>query len=105
MVARRAGDAAAGVGAGAAHIKPPDRPTIAAVAKQRARGPELVEAHGSVHDIAADQAEHAFEPLGRQARLADDAGAKAGGLSLDGVADRVGRRVFLIVPEIGSAPV
>src|SRR3546814_3298143 len=64
----------------------------------RARGTEMVEAHGSVDDNAADQAEHAFEPLGRQARLADDAGAKAGGLSFDGVEDRVGRRVFLIVP-------
>src|SRR3546814_11045022 len=53
-----------------------DLPAIAAVAENRARGLELVEAHIAVHDVAADEPELAFEPFGRQARMGNDARAE-----------------------------
>ena len=51
-----------------------------------------------MHDVAADQPEPALEPLGAEPRLGDDAGAKAGGVRLDRVEDRVGRHTLLRIP-------
>src|SRR3546814_13747123 len=92
------GDAAAGVGTRPAHVEPLHRPAIAAVAEHRARGPELVEAHIAVHDVAADEPELAFEPFGRQARLGSDARAEAGGVFFDGVDDAVGGGFLFVIP-------
>src|SRR3546814_8322716 len=75
-----------------------DLPAIAAVAEHRARGPELVEAHIAVHDVAADEPELAFEPFGRQARLGNDARAEAGGVFFDGVDDAVGGGFLFVIP-------
>src|SRR5512143_1618491 len=44
VLARAAGDATAGVGAGAAQVQPLQRDPVAGVAEQRAPGEELVEA-------------------------------------------------------------
>src|SRR3546814_4669207 len=89
---RRPGDAAAGMRPRAAHIKPLHRPAITAVAEHGARRPQLVEAHIAVHDVAAGKPELAFEPLGRQPRLRDDAGAKTRRVLLDRVDDAIRRR-------------
>src|SRR5262249_2409041 len=61
IVSRRAGDAAAGMGSRAAHVEVFDRCAVIGMAEDRARRPDLVETHGAVHDVAADQAERAFE--------------------------------------------
>src|SRR3546814_9068487 len=63
-----------------------------------ARRPQLVEAHIAVHDVAAGKPELAFEPLGRQPRLRDDAGAKTRRVLLDRVDDAIRRRFLLVVP-------
>src|SRR5277367_5937917 len=52
-----AGDAAAGVGAGAAHIEAGDRAAMVGVAQHRAGREYLVEVERAVEDVAADQAE------------------------------------------------
>src|SRR3546814_3181765 len=99
MMPRRAGDAAAGMRARAAHIKPLHRPAITAVAEHGARRPQLVEAHIAVHDVAADKPELAFEPLGRQPRLRDDARAEPRRVLLDRVDDAIRRRSLLVRSE------
>src|SRR3546814_8177926 len=64
IMARSAGDAAAGVSSGAAHVEALHRPPIGGVAKHGAGGPKLVQGHVAVHDVAADEArseEHTSE--------------------------------------------
>ena len=61
IVARCAGDAAAGMGAGAAHIEPIDRAAVIAVSQNRTRREHLIEIELSVHDVAAGKAEDALE--------------------------------------------
>src|SRR3546814_11775052 len=51
-----------------------------------------------LQDAAAGQPELAFEPLGRQPRLRDDAGAKTRRVLLDRVDDAIRRRFLLVVP-------
>jgi hypothetical protein len=97
-VARRAGHAAARVRARAAHVEPADRAAVVAVAEDRAGGPQLVEGHVAVHDVAAGEVELALEALGAEHLAAEDRGAETRGVLLDGVDDGVGGRVFLGVP-------
>src|SRR3546814_19087456 len=96
---RRAGDAAAGMRPRAAHIKPLHRPAITAVAEHGARRPQLVEAHIAVHDVAADKPELAFEPLGRQPRLRDDARAEPRRVLPARVAAAIRRPPPLLIPS------
>ena len=63
---RIAGDAAARMGSGAAHIEALDRRAVAGVAQKRARGPELIQRHVAVHDVPAGQAECALQVQGRE---------------------------------------
>src|SRR5579863_4508002 len=55
--ARRAGDAAAGVGRGAAHVQAPNRRAIVGVPQHGPRRIELVEAELAMKNVAADKAE------------------------------------------------
>ena len=71
-MARRAGDAAAGMGRGAAHVKPGNRRAVIGVSKHGARRIELVEAEAAVKDVAADEAELALEVERRQDLAGDD---------------------------------
>ena len=56
IVARCTGDAAAGMGTRAAHVEALERPAIVAIAQERPCCPELIQRHGTVHDVAANQA-------------------------------------------------
>src|SRR5688572_30631343 len=95
---RCAGNAAAGMRAGTAHIEPLQRPAIRPVAEHGARRPELVEAHIAEHDVAADKAELALQPLGAEDLAPDDRSAEAGGVRLDGIDDRIGGLAFFGIP-------
>src|SRR3954466_11312903 len=61
VVAGGAGDAAAGMGAGAAMVKSLQRPAIIRVAEHRPRREQLVQRQGAVEDVAADEAEIALQ--------------------------------------------
>src|SRR3546814_2040024 len=102
-MARSAGDAAAGVSSGAAHVEALHRPPIGGVAKHGAGGPKLVQGHVAVHDVAADEAELALQVERREDHAAEHRCLEAGGIGLDRVDDRVGRRLAVGVPvELGG---
>src|SRR5581483_6791796 len=61
VVARRAGDAAAGMGAGAAHIEAGDRAAIVAVTEDGPCREHLIEFEAAMHDVAAEETETALE--------------------------------------------
>src|SRR5579863_143886 len=61
VVAGRAGDAAARMGARTAHVQTAQRPAVVAVTEHRARGEQLVEAQRAVEDVPAEQSERAFQ--------------------------------------------
>src|SRR3954464_1768311 len=61
IVARRSGDAAAGMRAGAAQIKAFERHSVIRRADHRPRAEQLIEPHLAVEDVAADQPEAPFE--------------------------------------------
>ena len=61
VMSRRAGDAAAGMRAGAAHVKARDGAAIVGMAQHRPGGKNLPELEAAVKNIAADEAEFAFE--------------------------------------------
>src|SRR5581483_1645054 len=61
IVAGRAGDAAARMGAGTAMIEPLQRTTIIGVAQHRARGEQLIQRQRAVEDVAAEKAELALQ--------------------------------------------
>ncbi len=82
IMPRRASDAAARMGARSAHIESPDRPAIIAMSEHRPRRPELVEAHMSMEDVAADQAELALQVERRVDLPRDHARLKLGAWSL-----------------------
>src|SRR5271170_4369352 len=64
--ARRAADAAAGVGRGAAHIEAGNGRAVVGVAEHGPCRIELVEAQLAVKDVAADKPEVALEVEGRK---------------------------------------
>src|SRR5437868_10520983 len=70
VVAGRAGDAAARMGARAAQVEPLERSAIVRVAQHRSRRPELIERKLAVEDVAADQAEVALEVRRRERAVA-----------------------------------
>src|SRR3990167_8270920 len=63
VVPRGAGDAAARMRTGAAHVEALQWSAVGGVAEHGPRRPQLVERHGAVHDVAADKPELAFEAL------------------------------------------
>src|SRR5690242_21821498 len=66
IASRYPGDAAAGMRARAAQIQTGDRHPVVGVAEHRPSGEELVERERAVEDVAAGQAELAFEVERRQ---------------------------------------
>ena len=66
IMARRAGDAAAGMGAGTAVIKPLQRPAIVGMAEHRPRREQLIERQRAVENVAAEQSEISFQIERRQ---------------------------------------
>src|SRR5689334_159737 len=77
VVAGRAGDAAAGMGAGAAVIEGFQWPAIIGMAEHRPRREKLIERQRAVEDIATHEPELALEVERRQDLPADHAGRKA----------------------------
>src|SRR5579859_6113460 len=98
VVAGGSRHAAAGMGARAAHVQPLQRPAICAVAQDRARRPELIEAHIAVHDVAADEAELALQIERRVDLPRDHRRLEARRPALDGIDDEVRRLLAGIVP-------
>src|SRR4051812_46104226 len=91
VVAGRAGDAAAGMGARAAQIQALEGAAIVGLSQQRARRPQLVERQGAVEDVAADQAEARLEIRRRKRAMRDHACAETGGMRLDDFEDALDR--------------
>ena len=65
-MARRAGDAAARVGAGAAHVEAGDGGAIIGMTGHRAQAVELVQVERAVEDVAPHQAELALQVQRRE---------------------------------------
>src|SRR5579859_4465374 len=61
IVSRRAGHAAAGMGSRTAHIEAGHRRAVIGMAQHRPRREQLVQVELAMEDVAADQAEGAFE--------------------------------------------
>src|SRR2546428_2318177 len=76
-------DAAAGVGAGAAHVEALDGGAVVGEAGGRAEGEELVGRHGAVVDVAARQAEDRLEILGCVDVAGDDRLRQVRGVTRD----------------------
>src|SRR5271165_3710201 len=74
VVPRNAGDAAAGMRTGAAHVKPLERTAVIAVAEHRPRRKQLVECQRAVKNIAPGKTELALEIQRREHATRDDAG-------------------------------
>src|SRR5215472_15762984 len=100
IVSRCAGDAAAGVGAGGAEVQPAHGGAVVGVAKDGARGVELVEGEGAVEDVAAQEAEVALEVEGGEDLAGEDALPEVRGVAVDGVDDRVGGGFLRVVPGL-----
>ena len=98
IVAGRAGDAAAGMRAGAAMIEARQRPAVVGIAEHGPRPEQLVERHRAVRDVAADEAEHLFEVERAQRLAADHARLEARRIAVDGVDHQVGDLVAMVVP-------
>ena len=67
IVAGRAGDSAAWMGAGSAMVEGFHRAAVIGMAQHRPRREHLIERHRAVEDVAADEAECAFEVERREA--------------------------------------
>ena len=78
VVARCAGNAAAGMGAGTAHVEAFHRRTIIGVAHDRTRREYLIERQRAVHDVAARETEGAFQIKRRQRHAAEHGGFESG---------------------------
>src|SRR5438309_2938426 len=98
IVARSAGHAAAGMGAGAAQIEALERHPVSRRANHRPRAEQLVEAHLAVENVAADQPEAALEVERRMDLPAEDRLTEAWGVRVDGGDDLISRLLPLLVP-------
>src|SRR5690349_24912623 len=77
VVARSAGDAAAGMSPRAAQVESRQRGAVVRMAQYRPRGPELVERELPVEDVAAGETEFPLEVRGGERAMAEDARAEA----------------------------
>src|SRR5215218_11497223 len=98
IVPRRAGDAAAGMVAGAAMVETEEGAAVVGVAEHRAGGEELVERERAVEDVAAGEPEDTLEVERRERLAGDDAVLEAGSVALDGGDHEVGDLLAMIVP-------
>ncbi|MFG3757303.1 hypothetical protein, partial [Klebsiella pneumoniae] len=71
IVPRRAGDASAGMSAGAAMVEAWQRAAVVGVAQHRPGGKQLVQRQGAMENVTADQPEVALE-IERGQHLAGD---------------------------------
>src|SRR5579864_8853288 len=90
IVAGRAGDAAARMGAAAAMVEALQRPAIIGMTEHRPRREQLVQRQRAVKDIAAEQAELPLEVEGGKDLPADHGCAKAPSIGVDGCDHEVG---------------
>jgi hypothetical protein len=97
-MARCAGHTAARMGSGSAHAEALPGPTTAAVAEYGRRGPQLIQRHVAVQDVATREAEGALQPFRNEHLTAEDRGAKTGRVGIHSIDDRVRRPVLLVVP-------
>src|SRR5262249_25576676 len=98
IVAGRAGDATARMGAGATHIKSRDRAAVIGVAEQRAGGEQLPEVERAVENIAADEPEGALEIERRENLPAEHVAGEIGRVAVDRGDHQVGDPFAMIVP-------
>ena len=100
VVTRRAHHAAARMRAGPAQIQPADGRPITRAARHRPHHEHLIQAHFTVEDIAAGEAEAAFQ-IERRQHLLDgrSAIAEAGRVFFDEVEHAVGERLTQFIPS------
>src|SRR4029077_20143873 len=99
VVAGRAGDAAAGMGAAAAMVKPLHGAAIVGVAEHRAGREELIECQRAMKDVAAEQSELPLQVERGENLPPQHACRKAGGVSVDGCDHEIGDFLAMIVPR------
>src|SRR5262249_44064360 len=89
IVARRAGDAAAGMRARAAMVEAGDGAAVVRVAQHRPRPEQLVKRQCAMEDVAADEPERLLEVERAQRLAADDARLEARRVTIDRVDHQV----------------
>ena len=89
---------AAGVGPRTAHVEPLYGSPVGPVAQHRPGGPQLVQTHVAMHDIASDQPELPVEPFGTENLSPQDGGAEAWRDGLDRIDYGIGCSILFIVP-------
>src|SRR6185369_7066295 len=100
IVTGRAGDAAAGMGAGAAMVEALQRPAIVGMAEHRPRREQLIERQRAMKDVAAEQAELPLQIERRQYLAADHACRKARRVFVHRRDHEVGDLIAVIVPGL-----
>ncbi len=95
---RRTGDATAGMRTRTAQIQARQRAAIAALTEHRPRAEQLIEGQRAVHDVAADQAEVAFEVERRLDLAADDEVLEPWRELVHGRDHQIGDFLAMIVP-------
>src|ERR1051326_6125144 len=101
IVAGRTGHPAARMGAGTTHVKSRDRCPVLTRAQNWTCGPQLVERHAAVHDIAINESERALQIERRQRRFADNRIAEIRRVLGDGI-DNQPRGVLLYVIPVAA---
>src|SRR5260221_7148364 len=100
VVARRAGDAAAGMRARATEIKPAYRRAVVGVAEHRPRREELVERERAMEDVPADQAGVALDGERREDFAGEYASLEVRRVTVHRVHHPGGCSVFHAVPAL-----
>src|SRR5437868_5154169 len=105
IVSGCAGHAAARMRARSAQVQPLQRHSIIGGADHRARAEQLIEPHLAMENVAADEAEAAFEIERRMDLATDDRLSEARCMVIDGRDDRVGGLFALLVPAAAAAEI
>ena len=99
VMARRAGDAAAGMRSRSAQVKARQRHAVIGRADHRPGAEQLVEPHLAMENVAADQPEPALKIERRMDLPGDDRLGEARRMAIDRGDDRVRRILALVVPR------
>src|SRR2546430_13827517 len=98
IMARRAGDSATGVGAGAAQVETLQGHPVVGGADHRPRAEQLIETHLAMEDVPADQSEPALKIERRMNLPSDHRFGEARCVRIDGRNDLVGGQFSLVIP-------
>src|SRR2546423_2727519 len=99
IVARGAGDAAAGMRAASAMVEPLQRPAIIGMAEHRARREQLIERQRAMKNIAPNQPELALQIQRREDLPAHYTCRETRGILVDGRDHEIGDLLAMVVPR------